>query len=186
MVDKEADGVLHHESYAFGHENEKATRRWPFQRLFNPSYCICWMPASSQPLEPSAGLTRFQTSWNPSGAAPGASRSVPEKRTLAQCRSFPCWPSVVTSSRSASSDTTSVCCATFTDVRTSLLSSSNISCVASSRISSRLPASFAAWSLMKLSFAPRRKLTVSKPAGMLAVCASCVCAEAPDKEDAAG
>ena len=47
--------------------------------------CICWIPASSQPLEPSAGLTRFQTSENPSGAAPGASRTWPEKRTLAQC-----------------------------------------------------------------------------------------------------
>src|SRR5439155_1144044 len=43
--------------------------------------CICWMPASSQPLEPSAGLTRFHTSSKPTGAVPGVSRTMPEQRT---------------------------------------------------------------------------------------------------------
>src|SRR5204863_1641871 len=67
--------------------------------------CICWMPASSQPLEPSAGLTRFHTSSNSTGSVPGASRTMPEKRTLAQCSSC----SVASSSRSAFNATTSVC-----------------------------------------------------------------------------
>src|SRR5256885_1161578 len=50
--------------------------------------CICWMPASSHPEEPSAGLTRFQTSAKPTASLPGVSRSMPEKRTLAQYLSF--------------------------------------------------------------------------------------------------
>src|SRR5437016_5604156 len=123
--------------------------------------CICWMPASSQPLEPSAGLTRFQTSSKPTGAVPGVSRTMPEKRTLAQCLLF----SVATSSRSALSATTSVCCAAEPRVRTSRRSSSNISRVVNSRISSSSPTSLATCSFTKLSFAARRKPAVSKPAG---------------------
>src|SRR5262245_9497749 len=87
--------------------------------------CICWMPARSQPLEPRAGLTRFQTSSNPTGSVPGVSRTMPEKRTLAQWSSC----SVATSSRSAFKDSTSVCCASRPRVSTSLRSSSNISSV---------------------------------------------------------
>ena len=68
--------------------------------------CICWMPARSQPLEPSAGLTRFHTSSNSTGRLFGASRTAPENRTLTQWASCPRWRS---STRSASSDQTSVC-----------------------------------------------------------------------------
>src|ERR1700730_14674282 len=125
--------------------------------------CICWMRATSQPLEPSAGLTRFQTSSKPTGGLSRVSRTVPEKRTLAQCLPL----SVAISSRSASSPTTSVCCGALARSCTSLLSSLNISAVVNSRISSSLPASLAACSLTKFSLAPRRKLAVSKPAGTL-------------------
>ncbi len=62
------------------------------------------MPASSQPVLPSTGFDRFQTSSNGAGAAPVPSRIVPVNRTLAQCRS----PSVTTSSTSAARVTTSV------------------------------------------------------------------------------
>src|SRR5581483_2768097 len=120
--------------------------------------CICWMPASSQPLEPSAGLTRFHTSSKPTASVPGVSRTMPEKRTAAQCRSR----SLASSSRSAFSATTSVCCA---PAGRSRRSSSNISRVVNSRISSSRPASFASCSLMKFIFAVRRKPAVSKPAG---------------------
>src|SRR5438105_10528977 len=130
-----------------------------FGRQATPQ-CICWMPASSQPLEPSAGLTRFHTSSKPTGAVPGVSRTMPEKRTLAQCLLF----SVATSSRSALSATTSVCC-TSERVRTSRRSSSNISRVVNSRISSSSPTSLATCSFTKLSLATRRKPAASKPAG---------------------
>src|SRR3954471_5673401 len=122
------------------------------------------MPASSQPLEPSAGLTRFQISSKPSGAFPGASRTMPEKRTLAQCWSR----SVASSSRSASTVTTSVCCCAGRSA-TSLRSSSNISCVVNSRISSSFPRSFATCRRTKFSLAERRNPAVSKPAGIFAV-----------------
>src|SRR5689334_16748914 len=96
-----------------------------------PAQCICWMPARSHPLEPSAGLTRFQTSSKPTGSVPGVSRTMPEKRTEAQCLPF----SVASSSRSAFSATTSVCWPGCVSVR----SSSNISRVVNSRISSSRP-----------------------------------------------
>src|SRR5437588_8504961 len=130
-----------------------------FARQATPQ-CICWMPASSQPPEPSAGFTRFHTSSKPTGAVPGVSRTMPEKRTLAQCLLF----SVATSSRSALSATTSVCC-TSERVRTSRRSSSNISRVVNSRISSTSPTSLATCSFTKLSLATRRKPAASKPAG---------------------
>src|SRR5881394_199307 len=124
--------------------------------------CICWMPARSQPPPaPCVGLTRFQTSSNPTGSLCGVSRTRPEKRTLAQWWSC----SVATSSRSAFSETTSVCCASAGRASTSLRSASNISSVVKSRISSSLPASFAICSLTKLSFAARRNAAASKPAG---------------------
>src|SRR4051794_19054664 len=84
----------------------KGHRRGGLSRERAIAQCICWMPARSQPLEPSAGLTRFHTSSKPTGCVPGVSRTVPEKRTLAQYWSF----SLATSSRSAFSATTSVCC----------------------------------------------------------------------------
>src|SRR5882672_5798991 len=127
--------------------------------------CICWMPARSQPLEPSAGLTRFHTSSKPTGSVPGVSRTMPEKRTLAQCWSR----SVASSSRSAFSATTSVCwCAPWLSVR----SSSYISRVVNSRMSSSRPESFATCSLMKFIFAARRKPAASKPAGTRASAAT--------------
>src|SRR5204862_533783 len=46
-----------------------------FGRQATPQ-CICWMPASSQPLEPSAGLTRVHTSSKPTGAVPGVSHCL--------------------------------------------------------------------------------------------------------------
>src|SRR5258706_1923172 len=129
---------------------------------------ICWMPAGGQPLEPLAGLTRFQTSSNPTGALCGVSRTMPEKRTLAQWLSC----SVATSSRSALSDTTSVPWPSAGRASTSLRSSPKSSPVVNSRISSSLPASLASCSLTKLSFAARRKPAVSKPAGTVEVACS--------------
>src|SRR5262249_11360224 len=59
--------------------------------------CICWMPGRSQPVEPLAGFTRFHTSSKPTASVPGVSRTMPEKRTAAQCSPR----SVASSSRSA-------------------------------------------------------------------------------------
>src|SRR5690606_31159809 len=115
--------------------------------------CGCWMPASSQPLEPSRGLTRCQISPKGTGSPCGVSRTKPEKRTLAQC-----WgPSVATSRSSAWSSLTSVCCAVPPRATISGLSAANISSVVNSRITSRSAASLASWSLAKFTLAARRK-----------------------------
>src|SRR5947207_4706476 len=136
----------------------KGHRRGGLSRGRGLAQCICWMPARSQPLEPSLGFTRFHTSSKPTGSVPGVSRTMPEKRTLAQYLSFSDW----TSRRSAFSATTSVCCAS---AGVSRRSSSKSAGVVNSRMSSMRPASFAICSLMKFILAARRKPAVSKPAG---------------------
>src|SRR6185503_11764494 len=75
-------------------------------------------------------------------------------------------------SRSALSDTTSVSWPSAGRAITSLRSSSNSSPVVNSRISSSLPASLASCSLTKLSFAARRNVAWSKPAGTAAAAAA--------------